>query len=97
MTTETKRYAIYFRETVVQRCHVNVHGCSDLKTAIETARLRYAQGDTDGRHEIEIESSNAEIDIFGADEYDNDTGRRLRSWELDDISGQPGEPIDIEP
>lgn len=96
MDTNSKRFAIFFRETVVQRCHVNVHDCNDVRSAIEAARRRYAQGDTDGRQDIEFESSNAEIEIFAADEYDRQTGRALRSWELDDISGEPGSPIDIE-
>jgi hypothetical protein len=91
------RYAIYFRETVIQRCHVNVHDQADVKAAIEAARLLYANGDGEERRDVDIDSSSAEIEIFAADEYDEATGRRLRSWELDGISGTPGEAVQIEP
>lgn len=89
------RYVIYFRETVTQRCHVDVHGAADVKAAIEAARLLYAHGGGEERRAVDIDSSSAEIEVFAADAYD-EHDNPARSWELDDISAEPGSPISIE-
>jgi hypothetical protein len=91
------RYTIYFRKAVFQHFHINVVGCADLPAAIEAARLAYVQDGSDQQRDIELDGVDSEVEIFSAEQYDNDnSGECVRSWDLNDLSITPGSPIDVE-
>ena len=95
MSTHNKRFAIYFRETVVTRYHLDITGVADVRAAIVAVREAHERIPPDAR--LESDSASEDMEIFAADEFlqAGDT-TPAQSWELDGISGAIGEPIDIE-
>lgn len=88
------RYKVFFRETVIKRCHVIIDDAGDVKSAIALARLEYGHRVPEECQQCETEVG--DIEVFAVDEFApqlNTTA--MRSWELDGISGFVNEPIDI--
>lgn len=89
------RYKVFFRETVIKRCHVTIDSADDPSDAIVLARAQYGQKPPEEWHDCDAESG--DIEIFAVDEFTPATdAAAARSWELDGVSGMIGFPINIE-
>jgi hypothetical protein len=87
-------FDLYFRETVIKRCHVTINNAPDVQDAIRQARLIYQQTTPEQCNDPESEVES--VVIFAGDEFDErDPKRRVHSWELDGIDGEPGTAINI--
>lgn len=95
MTTHNKRFAIYFRETVVTRYHLDISGVADVRAAIVAAREAHAR--IPSRERMDSDSTSTDIEIFAADEFlrPEDT-TPAQSCEWDGLSSTIGAPIDPE-
>jgi hypothetical protein len=89
-----KRYTLFVREHQIVRFSIDVETEGGLSAAIIEARTLYQTQGAQLASQAEAEIDDAEF--FSVDEINPETGRVDQSQDLENISVQIGEPIDLD-
>jgi hypothetical protein len=89
-----KRYTLFVREHQIVRFSIEVETEGGLRAAIVEARTLYQTQRAQLASQAEAEIDEAEF--FSVDEINPETRRIEQSQELENITVQSGEPIDLD-